>query len=66
MTVRQAVTLGDLVARLERLEVRCTRCPRHGRVKLAKLIAEYGVDLPMPDLAVRLAVLVWLARVLVS
>ena len=52
---RQAVTLGDLAGRIERLEVRCTRCPRHGRIRLAKLLAEHGADLGMPDLAVRLA-----------
>src|SRR3954467_10840265 len=51
----QVVTLGDLVGRIERLEVRCSRCDRAGRVKLARLIAEHGADLPMPELAVRLA-----------
>ena len=53
--MRQVVTLGDLVGRIERLEVRCSRCDRAGRVKLARLIAEHGSDLPMPELAVRLA-----------
>ena len=53
--MRQVVTLGDLVGRIERLEVRCSRCDRAGRVRLAKLIAEHGSDLPMPELAVRLA-----------
>ena len=52
---RQVVTLGDLEGHIERLEVRCTRCPRHGRVRLAKLIAEHGAELGLPDLAVRLA-----------
>ena len=40
--MRQVVTLGDLVGRIERLEVRCSRCDRAGRVKLARLIAEHG------------------------
>ena len=53
--MRQVMTLGDLVGRVERLEIRCTRCPRHGRVKLAKLIADHGADLGLPELAVRLA-----------
>jgi hypothetical protein len=53
--MRQVVTLGDLVGRLERLEIRCTRCDRAGRVKLAKLITEHGADVGLPDLAVRLA-----------
>jgi hypothetical protein len=49
------VTLGDLVGRLDKLEVRCSRCSRHGRMPLAKLIAEHGADIGMPELAVRLA-----------
>src|SRR3954470_23592064 len=53
--MRHVVTLGGLVGRIERLEIRCTRCPRHGRLLLVKLIAEHGLDLPMPELAVRLA-----------
>jgi hypothetical protein len=53
--MRMVVTLGDLVGRIERLEVRCTRCDRAGRVKLVKLMAQHGPDLPMPELAVRLA-----------
>jgi hypothetical protein len=53
--VRQSVILSDLVGRLDKLDVRCTRCTRHGRVKLAKLIAEHGPDLGLPELAVRLA-----------
>jgi len=50
-----AVTLGDLVGRLERLEVRCRRCPRHGLLRLARLIADHGAGTGLPDLAARLA-----------
>ena len=53
--VRQVIVLGDLVGRIERLEVRCTRCPRQGCVRLAKLLAEHGAELGLPDLAMRLA-----------
>jgi hypothetical protein len=53
--MRMVVTLGDLVGRLDKLEVRCSRCSRHGRMPLAKLIAEHGADIGMPELAVRLA-----------
>ena len=53
--MRQVVTLGDLLGRVHALDIRCTRCDRAGRVKLDKLLAEYGPDLPMPELAVRLA-----------
>ena len=42
-TMHQAVLLGALVGRLERLEIRCSRCDLAGRVKL---IAEHGSDLP--------------------
>ena len=53
--MRQAVTLGDLVGKIERLDVRCTRCDRRGRVRLAKLTADNATDMGLPDLAVRLA-----------
>jgi hypothetical protein len=50
-----AVTLGELVGRLELLEVRCRRCGRHGRLSVARLIEEHGADLALPDLGTRLA-----------
>jgi hypothetical protein len=53
--MRQVVLLGDLVGRIERLEIRCTRCDRAGRLAVAKLIANHGADMRMPDLAVLLA-----------
>ena len=49
------MTLRDLAGRIDRLEIRCPRYLRHGRVMLDKLLREHGPDLPMPDLAVRLA-----------
>jgi hypothetical protein len=53
---KQAVTLGDLACRVDRLEVRCKRCDRQGRMRLTKLIAEHGAELGLPELAVLLAV----------
>ena len=53
--MRQVVTLGNLVDRVERLEIRCTRCPRRGRVMLDKLIAEHGADMDLPQLGTVLA-----------
>jgi hypothetical protein len=50
-----AVTLGDLVGKLDRLEARCRHCERYGRVRLAKLIEEHGDDMGLPALAMRLA-----------
>ena len=55
MGAKGAVTLGDLIGRVERLEVRCRRCERHGRPRLARLIADHGAGTGLPDLAVRLA-----------
>jgi hypothetical protein len=52
---RGAVTLGDLLGRIDRLKVRCRHCDRYGRVRLVKLIEEHGDDMPGPELAVRLA-----------
>jgi hypothetical protein len=44
-----------LVGRLDRLEIRCRRCDRYGRLRLAKLIEEHGADMGLPELALRLA-----------
>ncbi|MGF6957989.1 hypothetical protein [Paraburkholderia youngii] len=44
------VTLGEVAARATHLEVACTRCERHGRYRLAKLVATLGEDFPMTDL----------------
>jgi hypothetical protein len=49
-----AVRLGDVVD-LVQLEIACRRCDRHGRVRVARLIAEHGADIGLPDLAVKLA-----------
>jgi hypothetical protein len=48
-------TLGDLQGRLALLEVRCRRCDRHGRLRLARLIAEHGADAALPILRHALA-----------
>ena len=37
-------TLADLPPHLTPVEVRCRRCDRHGRLRLARLIAEPGPD----------------------
>ena len=48
--MRQVVTLGGLVGRIEHLEIRCNRCLRHGRQQLAMLIAEHGAGMDLPRL----------------
>ena len=55
MRTKGVVTLAELVGRLDRLEVRCRRCERHGRLRLARLVAEHGAGMALPDLAVPLA-----------
>ncbi len=55
MSTRGVVTLGELVGRVDRLEVRCMRCERHGRLRLARLIADHGAGTGLRELAERLA-----------
>ena len=50
MSNRGSITLGELVGKLDLLEIKCHRCDRHGRVSLARLIDEHGVDGGLPDL----------------
>jgi hypothetical protein len=39
------ITLGAMRARgMKILEVACTRCDRHGRLSIARLIAEHGTE----------------------
>jgi hypothetical protein len=45
-----AVTLGDLAGKITMLEVACDRCERHGRLRVAKLIAQHGADMGLPEL----------------
>jgi hypothetical protein len=47
---RGSITLGELVGKLDLLEIKCHRCDRHGRVSLARLIEEHGADRGLPDL----------------
>ena len=46
------MTLGDLVGRLERLEIRCRRGER---IRLARLVEEHGAEMALPELGHRLA-----------
>jgi hypothetical protein len=49
------ITLGQLAGRLDMLEVACRRCPRRGRLRLSRLIAEHGVSASLPELRTVLA-----------
>jgi len=50
-----AIRLGEVAARLSVLAVACNRCPRRGRLNLARLIARHGPAKPMPALLRALA-----------
>src|SRR5262249_10866607 len=50
MNTRGSITLGDLWSRVTMLEVACHRCDRHGRLSLARLIAQHGEGMGLPDL----------------
>jgi hypothetical protein len=46
-----AVLLGDLVAAgMRHLHVACSKCERRGRLSVARLVAEQGADIGLPDL----------------
>jgi hypothetical protein len=48
-------TLAALPPHLTPVEVRCSRCERRGRLRLARLIAEHGADAALPILRHALA-----------
>ena len=50
MSSSGAVTLDDLAGKLPMLDVACSKCDRRGGLSVAKLIAEHGADMRLPDL----------------
>jgi hypothetical protein len=50
MSSSGAITLGEITDRLPMLEVACSRCGRHGRLRVARLIERYGEDAKLPAL----------------
>ncbi len=48
---RDVITLAELEGRVDLLEVRCSRCDRRGRLRLARLIAEHRPDAALPAAA---------------
>lgn len=44
------IMLGDVAARVDRLEVTCSPCERHGTLSTARLLAELGPGYAMPEL----------------
>jgi hypothetical protein len=43
-------TLGEIAAWIEMLTVACNRCDRRGRLRIDRLLAEHGANLPGPEL----------------
>ena len=50
-----SLSLAQIAERLTVLEVRCTKCDRHGRYRTATLIERYGADFAGPDLREKLS-----------
>lgn len=44
------LSLGDVAARTEALEVACSRCDRRGRYPVVNLIRRYGAAIDLPSL----------------
>jgi len=55
MSTRGSITLGELQGKLEMLVIACHRCERHGRLNVARLIAEHGAGMGLPHLRAVLA-----------
>ena len=50
-----SLTLAQIADLLDVVEVRCTKCDRRGRYRIATLIERYGADFRGPDLRDRLS-----------
>jgi hypothetical protein len=48
--MRTRITLGEIAARTDMLDVQCSRCDRRGRISVKRLVREHGPDADMPDL----------------
>jgi hypothetical protein len=53
--MRQVVTLGDLVGRLERLTIRCRCGERPALIRLTRLLEAHGAGMALPELGLRRA-----------
>ena len=50
-----AVTLRQIVGTRDALGVKCDRCGRSGRYRVAALVERYGLDMGLPEIAAALA-----------
>ena len=49
------ITLGRVADHLAMLEIGCRKCERHGRLRVARLIEEYGAEKGLNELLATLA-----------
>ena len=49
------ITLGELARFRQYIAVACIRCDRRGRLSVPRLIAQHGLDMPVPKLRQLLA-----------
>ncbi len=49
-----SITLADIAARIDMLEMRCSRCGRAGRRRVTRLIERHGGSMRLPDLRAEL------------
>ena len=47
--MKGSLTLGELGGTFHLLEIRCTKCDRYGRERLARLIERYGREARLPN-----------------
>ena len=51
-----AIELGEIARHARQLHVRCGRCPRVGRLSLARLIARHGAGASLGDATAELTI----------
>jgi hypothetical protein len=44
-----SITLGDLLGRVDWLDIVCVKCERHGRYRVHTLVPQRGLDCRIPD-----------------
>jgi hypothetical protein len=44
-----SITLGEVAQRIDMLDIRCSRCDRHGRLNITRLLAEHGPETPIAE-----------------
>ena len=49
-----SVSLADIAARIDMLEIRCSRCDRKDRYHVSRLIEQRGGSMLLPDLRMEL------------